>query len=47
MSITEIADLFDIYYKRVKKHIRIIEKLGIATRDYIMNDSFEYKIIIG
>jgi hypothetical protein len=34
MSISEIADLFGIYYHTAKKHIRAIEKLGVAGGDY-------------
>lgn len=34
MSISEIADLFGIYYHTAKKHIRAIEKSGFAGRDY-------------
>lgn len=36
MSIAEIADLFGIYYRTAKRHIRTIEKLGIAGGDYTM-----------
>lgn len=41
MSITEIADLFGIYYQTAKKHIRTIEKSGIATWNYSMSSSME------
>lgn len=41
MSIAEIADLFGIYYQTAKKHIRSIEKLGIAAVDYTMSGSVE------
>ena len=34
MSISEIADLFGVYYHTAKKHIRAIEKLGVAGGDY-------------
>ena len=34
MSIQEIADLFGVYYHTAKKHIRAIEKLGVAGGDY-------------
>lgn len=34
MSITEIADLFGIYYRTAKKLIRAIEKSGVACGDY-------------
>lgn len=37
MSISEIADLFGIYYQTVKRHIRAIEKSGIANGDYLGN----------
>ncbi|GHV17960.1 hypothetical protein FACS1894179_06750 [Bacteroidia bacterium] len=33
MSIGEIADLFGIYYRMAKRHIRTIEKSGIARGD--------------
>ncbi|MDR1501657.1 MAG: hypothetical protein LBT43_04305 [Prevotella sp.] len=33
MSIGEIADLFGIYYRTAKQHIRAIGKLGIARGD--------------
>ena len=36
MSICEIADLFDIYYQTAKRHIRAIEKSGVAGGDYSM-----------
>lgn len=35
-SISEIADLFGIYYQTAKKHIRAIEKSSIANGDYSM-----------
>ena len=34
MSITEIADLFGIYYQATKELVRDIEKLGVAGGDY-------------
>ena len=34
MSISEIADLFDIYYQTTKKLIRDFEKSGVAGGDY-------------
>lgn len=37
MSIGEIADLFGIYYREAKRHIRAIEKAGIAEGDYTMS----------
>lgn len=37
MSVSEIADLFGIYYKEAKRHIRAIEKAGIAEGDYTMS----------
>lgn len=36
MTISEIADLFGIYYREAKLHIRIIEKSGVAGGDYSM-----------
>ena len=36
MSIGEIATLLGIYYPTAKRHIRAIEKLGIAQGDYSM-----------
>lgn len=33
MNITEIADLFEIFYQAAKKNIRSIEKLNICTGD--------------
>jgi len=36
MSIPEIADLFGIFYRTAKRHIRSIEKSGIAEGDYSM-----------
>lgn len=36
MSIGEIADLFGIYYREAKRHIRAIEKSGIVSGDYSM-----------
>ncbi|WP_255493285.1 hypothetical protein [Dysgonomonas sp. HDW5B] len=33
MSIGEIADLFGIYYREAKRHIRAIEKSGIVWGD--------------
>ena len=37
MSVSEIADLFGIYYRTAKRHIRAIEKSGIAEGDYTMS----------
>jgi hypothetical protein len=37
MSVGEIADLFGVYYQIVKRHIRDIEKSGIASGDYTMS----------
>lgn len=37
MSIAEIADLFGIYYQTAKRHIRAIEKSGVADGDYLMS----------
>lgn len=36
MSIEEVADLFDIYYRTAKRYIRTIEKSGIVEGDYAM-----------
>jgi hypothetical protein len=36
MGICEIADLFGIYYQTAKRHIRAIEKSGVAGGDYSM-----------
>ena len=41
MSITEMADLFGIYYQVAKKHIRSIEKSNIATGNCSMSTSME------
>jgi hypothetical protein len=32
MNITEIADLFGIYYQTAKRYIRAIEKSGVVNR---------------
>lgn len=37
MSIGEIADLFGIYYRTAKRHIRAIEKSGVLAGDYSMS----------
>lgn len=34
MSVSEIADLFGIYYQTIKKLIRDIEKSGVTGGDY-------------
>lgn len=36
MNIGEIANLLGIYYRTAKRHIRTIEKSGIAEGDYAM-----------
>lgn len=41
MSISEIADLFGIYYQTAKRHIRAIEKSGVANGDYSMSCACE------
>ncbi|MDY9917468.1 MULTISPECIES: hypothetical protein [Proteiniphilum] len=41
MSISEIADLFGIYYLTAKRHIRAIEKAGIARGDDSKGGSVE------
>jgi predicted transcriptional regulator len=35
MNISEIADLFGIFYQTVKRCVRDIEKSGIANGDYL------------
>ena len=37
MNITEIADLFEIFYQVAKKNIRCVEALGIFTGDQSMS----------
>ena len=37
MSVSEIADLFGIYHRTVKRHIRAIEKAGIVRGDDSMD----------
>ena len=41
MSIAEIADLLGIYYQTVKRHIRSIEKSGVANSDDVTSCSVE------
>jgi hypothetical protein len=41
MTISEIADLFGIYYQTAKKHIRTIEKSAIAGGDERMSCTVE------
>lgn len=41
MSITEIADLFEIFYQVAKKNIRSVEALGICTGDQSMSGTVE------
>ncbi len=41
MSISEIADLFGIYYQTAKRHIRAIEKSGVVNGDYSMSSACE------
>jgi len=41
MSIAEVADLLDIYYQTAKRHIRSIEKSGIANSDDVTSCSVE------
>lgn len=45
MSIPEIAELFGIYYQTAKRHIRTIEKSGIASCDYSLPCTVEGKSI--
>lgn len=37
MDITEIVELFEIFYQAAKKNIRSIEELGICTGDQSMS----------
>lgn len=41
MSIVEIANLFDIFYNTAKRHIRTIERLGLAGGDYSLSCTVE------
>lgn len=41
MTISEIADLFGIFYQTAKKNIRAIEKSAIADGDYSMGGTVE------
>ncbi|MDR2810784.1 MAG: virulence RhuM family protein [Tannerellaceae bacterium] len=41
MSIAEIADMFGIYYRTAKQHIRSIEKSGVVDGDYTTSCSVE------
>jgi hypothetical protein len=41
MTISEIADLFGIYYQTAKKHIRAIEKSAIAEGDSTLSCTVE------
>lgn len=41
MNITEIAELFEIFYQAAKKNIRSIEELGICTGDQSMSGTVE------
>ena len=41
MNIAEIADLFGIYYREAKRHIRAIEKSGVLAGDYSMGGTVE------
>lgn len=45
MSIPEIAELFGIFYQTTKRHIRAIEKSGIASCDYSLPCTVEGKSI--
>lgn len=45
MNISEIADLFGIYYQTAKRHIRAIEKSGVASGDYSLPCTVEGKSI--
>ena len=39
MNISEIADLFGIFHQTAKRHIRAIEKSGVAGGDYSMSST--------
>jgi len=41
MTIGEIADLFGIYYQTAKRHIRAIEKSGVAGGDCTLSCTVE------
>lgn len=41
MNITEIAELFEIFYQSAKKNIRSVELLGICTGDQSMSGTVE------
>ena len=41
MNITEIAELFEIFYQAAKKNIRPIEELGICIGDQLMSGTVE------
>lgn len=41
MSVSEIADLFGIYYRTAKRHIRAIQKSNIAQGDVSMSGAVE------
>lgn len=45
MSVSEIANLFGIYYREAKRHIRAIEKLCMASGDYSRPCTVERKSI--
>ncbi len=45
MSIAEIADLFDIYYRTAKGHIRAIEKTNVVSGNYSWSCTLEGKTI--
>lgn len=46
MTITEIAGLFEIFYKTAKKNIRSVEALGICTGDQSMSGTVENSKIV-
>ncbi len=41
MNITDIAELFEIFYQATKKNIRSVEALGICTGDQSMSGTVE------
>lgn len=41
MNIAEIANLFGVFSQTAKRHIRAIEKSGVASGDYLMSATVE------
>lgn len=46
MTVSEIADLFGIYYQTAKQGIRSIEKLGVIEGDYLMSCTIQGRKIV-